>query len=161
MSLVSYLADITERRVRDGARFVFEDYTYRAKYDRKLSPKGQELVELADEWETTREKLIAMRQWMRRVTKECNERLAREKVVLCTLNEARDQVIRKQYITKDEASRIAPVPGGDILDLEDVYGGMLVRGRYLLISESAVVEGLKKYGSDDLINGLIKERADA
>ena len=90
-----------------------------------------------------------------------HERLAREKVVLCTLNEARDRVLRKQYVTKAEASKITPICGGEILDLEAVYNGLMVRGRYLLVSESAVVEGLKKYAPDDLLNGLIKERTSA
>lgn len=161
MGLVSYLADITERRVQDGAGIIFDDYNHVAKCGHKLSPQGQELVELAEEWGTTREKLIEMRQWVKRITKTCKERLAREKVVLCTLNEARDQVLRKQYVTKGEASKIAPVCGGEILDLEAVYNGLMVRGRYLLVSESAVVEGLKKYAPDDLLNGLIKERTGA
>ncbi|KJC50003.1 hypothetical protein UB31_15150 [Bradyrhizobium sp. LTSP849] len=161
MSLVSYLADITERRVQDGAHIIFDDYNHVAKYDHKLSPQGQELVELAEEWGTTRQKLIEMRQWIKRITKACEERLALEKVVLCTLNEARDQVLRKQYMTKGEASKIAPMCGGEILDLEAAYNGLMVRGRYLLVSESAVIEGLKKYAPDDLLNGLIKERTSA
>jgi hypothetical protein len=159
MSLVSYLADITERRAEHDARVIFEDFTYHARGDCRLSPKGEELAALAEEWGTSREKLIAMRQWAQRITKECEERLARELVVLFTLNEARDLVLGKQYITKGEAAEIAYTPGGDILDLDDIYGGLLVRGRYIFISETAVIDGLKRYEPDSLLNGLIHERA--
>ena len=59
-------------------------------YDR-LSPKGEELAEIADSLDMTREKLIAFRQWAQQTTKRCNERLAQEMTVLYTLNEPRDR----------------------------------------------------------------------
>lgn len=63
------------------------------------------------------------------------------------------------YLTKGEAEKITGVCGGEILDLDDVYGGFLVRNRYIFISESAAVRGIKRYGSD-LINGLLDERTE-
>jgi hypothetical protein len=161
MSLVSYLADITERRTENLASVVFEDYTYHAKGDCGLSPKGQELVELAEEWGTTREKLIAMRQWAQRITKECTERLAQEKTLIYTLNEPRDRVLAARYVSTGEAAEIGCAVPGDLLSLDDYFGGLLVQGRYVFVSDSTFEEGLKKYRPEDLLNGLIAERSAA
>ena len=70
MSLASSQADIIERRVQNGARVIFEDYTYYAERDCKLSPKGEELAEAAECFGMTREKLIALRQWHKKRRKD-------------------------------------------------------------------------------------------
>jgi hypothetical protein len=162
MSLVSLEADIIERRVQDGARAIFENYTFYAANDSRLSPKGEELAETAEEFGMTREKLIAMRRWVQQVTKECNERLAREMTVMYTLNEPRDRVLAAQYLTKHDAAETArTVVPGDLLDLDDIYDGVLVRSTYIFVSEKAIEDGLERYEPEDLLNGLIHERAAA
>jgi len=127
-----------------------------------LSPKGEELAETAEEFGMTREKLIAMRRWVQRVNKECTERLAREMTVMYTLNEPRDRVLAAQYLTKHDAAEAArTVAPGDLLDLDCVYGGVMVRGIYIFVSEDAIEDGLQRYAPEDLLNGLIHERAAA
>lgn len=162
MSLVSLEADIIERRVQDGARVVFENSPFFTPSDPGLSPKGEELVETAEEFGMTREKFIAFRRWMQRVTEECTERLAREMTLMCTLNEPRDRVLAAKYLTKHDAAEAArTVVPGELLDLDDVYGGVMVRGTYIFVSEKAIEDGLQRYTPEDLLDGLIHERAAA
>jgi hypothetical protein len=63
------LDHITERSAENGARALFENYTYLAANAFRLSPKGQELAETAEEFGMTREKLIARRQWVQETNK--------------------------------------------------------------------------------------------
>ena len=51
----------------------------------------------------------------------------------------------------------APCPC-DLLDLDNLHGGMLVRAGYVFVSETAPTEGLRKYEPARLLNGLIEER---
>jgi hypothetical protein len=158
MSLVSLQSDIIERRVRDGARVIFEDYTYFSERDERLSPKGEELAEIADSLDMTREKLIASRQWVQQTNKRCRERLAHEMTFVYTLNEPRDRVLNTQYLRKGQATKLAPVVPGDLLDLDGMYRGLLVCGTCIFVSELAIAEGLKRYEPSELLNGLIGER---
>jgi hypothetical protein len=59
-------------------------------------------------------------------------------------------------INGDAAQTSRAVPG-DLLSLDDSYGGLLVSDRYVFVSDLAVQEGLKKYEPDALLNGLITE----
>jgi hypothetical protein len=102
-----------------------------------------------------------MRQWAQRITKECTERLAQEKTLVYTLNEPRDRVLAAHYVSTGEAAEIGRTVPGDLLSLDDYFGGFLVRGRYVFVSDSAFEEGLKKYQPEDLLNGLIAERSAA
>ncbi|WFU42220.1 hypothetical protein QA640_07020 [Bradyrhizobium sp. CB82] len=154
MSWVSLQSDIIERRGRDGARVIYEDYTYFAEHDRRLSPKGEELAEIAEGLGMTREKLIAMRKWMQETTK----RLVREMATVYTLNEQLD-IVKAQHLPKSEAAELTGVVvPGELLDLDDVYGGLLVRRGYIFVSDMAREHGLKKYGPVELLNGLIDEQ---
>jgi hypothetical protein len=158
VSWVSLHSDIIERRVRDGARVVFEDYTYFAERDRRLSPKGEELAEMADSLGMTREKLISLRQWVQQTNKKCRERLAQEMTTVYTLSEQMD-VLSAQYVSKGNAAEITGVVApGELLDLDCMYRGLLVRRGYIFVSELALEEGLKRYGPIELLNGLIDER---
>jgi len=158
MSWVSLQSDIVERRVRDGARVIFEDYTYFAKRDRRLSPKGEELAELAERAGMTRERLIALRQWVQQTNKKCRERLAQEMTMVYTLSEQID-VLSAQYLSKGEAAEMTGVVlPGELLDLDEIHRGLLVRGSYIFVSELALKKGLKRYGPVELLNGLIDER---
>jgi len=161
MSRVSYLDDITERRAENRASVIFENYTYLAKSDRKLSPKGEELAETAEFFEMTREKFIQVRRLIQEESRICRERLAREKTLIYTLNEPRDRVLVVQYVSTGEAAEIGRAVPGDLLSLDDYYGGLLVRGRYVFVSDLAFEEGIKKYRPEDLLNGLIEERSAA
>jgi hypothetical protein len=158
MSLVSLQGDIVERRVQDGARIIFENYTYLAERDRRLSPKGEELAEIAESLGITREKLISARQWIQQMNEECHERLAREMTTVYTLSEQVD-VVSAQLLSKGEAAEMTGVvTPGELLDLDDVYRSLLVRPHYIFVSESALERGLKRYGPIELLNGLIDER---
>jgi hypothetical protein len=70
-----------------------------------------------------------------------------------------------RYLTKGEAAELSGAPWGHILDLENIYGGLLLRGSYLFISEETVSDGLRRYGSDFtlslLIDDIARERAAA
>jgi hypothetical protein len=158
MSLVSLQSDIIERRVRDGARVTYEDYTYFAEQDKRLSPKGEELAESAESLGMTREKLISVRQWLQQTIEECRERLAQEMTLVYTLSEPRDRVLNAQYLTKAKAAELAPVVPGDLLDLDAMYGGLLVCGIHIFVSDLALEEGLKRYEPADLLNSLFEER---
>ena len=162
MGLPSYLDYITERRAENGARVIFENYTYLAANGSRLSPRGEELAEIAEEFGMTREKLISLRQLVQQINKECNERLASEKTLMYTLNEARDRILGIQYLTKHDAAEAArAVVPGDLLDLDDVYGGVMVRGAFIFVSDQAAEDGLQRYTPNDLLNGIIHERAAA
>ncbi|KRR29112.1 hypothetical protein [Bradyrhizobium retamae] len=161
MSWVSYYGDITERQVQNGARVIFENYTHLARHNNnnKLSPKGKELAETAEFLEMSREKFIALRQWMQEISKTSRERLAQEETLVYALNESRDRVLAAQYVSTGEAAEISRAVPGDLLSLDDSYGGLLVSGRYVFVSDLVVQEGLRKYEPDDaLLNGLITER---
>jgi hypothetical protein len=145
MSWVSYYGDITERQVQNGARVIFENYTYLAGHNDKLSPKGEELAETAEFFEMSREKFIALRHWMQEISKTNRERLAQEKTLVYTLNESRDRVLAAQYVSTGEAAEIGRAVPGDLLSLDDSYGGLLVSGRHVFVSDLTVQEGLKKY----------------
>src|ERR1700738_268102 len=121
MGLVSFKEDITEPRVQDRALIMFEDCTYYAESDCKLSPKGEELAEMAESLGTTRQKLTALRRWAQETTKTSLERLAREKTIIYTLNEPRDRVLNAQYVSTGEAAEIGRAVPGDLLSLDDVY----------------------------------------
>lgn len=162
MSLASLQADVIDRRIQNGARVIFEDYTYYAERDCRLSPQGEVLAELAERAGMTREELIAVRQWAQQTTKKSCERLAQEMTLVYTLNEQRDRVLAAQYVSKGEAAETTRIVlGGDLLDLDCIYGGLLVRGSYVFVSELAFEEGLKRYEPAALLNGLIEERLTA
>jgi hypothetical protein len=129
MGLSSLLDTITERRVENNASVIFEDYTYLAKTNRKLSPKGEEIAETAEFLEMTWEKFISLRRWLQEISKKSRERLAQEKTLVYTLNEPRDRVVAAQYVSTGEAAEIGRAVPGDLLSLDDYFGGLLVQGR--------------------------------
>lgn len=161
MSFVSLQSDIIDRRVRDGARIIFEDYTYFAERDRRLSPRGEELAEMAHSLGMSREKLIAIRRYVQQISKRCGERLEQEMTTVYALSEQLD-VLSAQFLSKGEAAEMTGVVmPGELLDLDDVYQGLLIRPGYIFVSETALEEGLKRYGPIEVLNGLIDERLPA
>lgn len=162
MGFRSLQDDIIERRAENGARVIFETFGSFFSNDPRLSPRGEELAETAEELGMTREKLFYLRAWVQKVTRRSKERLAREMTVMYTLNEPRDRILAAKYLTKQEAAELAPtVVPGELLDLDEMYGGVMVRGRHIFVSEDAIADGLTRYEPEELLNGLIHERAEA
>jgi hypothetical protein len=158
MGLASLQADIVDRRSQNGARLIFEDQ-YPHGHSKPNLQGDSTLTAAAEALGMTPAKLIALRKWVTRVTKECNERLSREMTLVYTLNEQRTRVLAVKYMPKGEAAEMAKVvPGGELLDLDHLYGGMLVRCGYVFVSEALLREGLRKYAPPALLNGLIEER---
>ncbi len=158
MTRASHYDDILERRIENGAEILAGEHILYAIDDDRLSPKGEELAEAAQAFGTTRTKMFELRQLVAHINETCKERLSKEMTLVYTFNEPRDRVVAKGYMAKGEAAEMAgTVLPGDLLDL-DMYGGLLVRGRFVFISDKALARGLKAYGADALLNGLIKER---
>jgi hypothetical protein len=64
------------------------------------------------------------------------------------------------YLYKREAVEITKVAmGGDLLDLDCEFGGMITCEDYIFVSEQAAVEALRKYEPEPvaLLNGLLAE----
>src|SRR5713101_5405321 len=99
MGLVSLQADIIERRSENGARIIFEDQYPEGKP--KLTPQDEPaLTGRAAALGMTPAKLIALREWLQQVSKECEEALAREMTLVYKLNEQRTRVLAVHYLSK-------------------------------------------------------------
>jgi hypothetical protein len=72
------------------------------------------------------------------------------------------QLSTGEYFTKGEAAKLTGVSGGELLDTDNLYGGIFGRTGYLFISEKRVFDGIHRYGSGvtvaALIDDTIKER---
>ncbi|MCA1396113.1 hypothetical protein [Bradyrhizobium sp. BRP56] len=156
MSLVSLQADINDRQLENGARIVFE---YQHPFgDRSNARFDPQLIASARSLDMEPEELFDLRRWFRRVTKESTQRLLREMAAVYTLNEPRDIVLKTEYLTMMQVSERYPIPGGDLLSLDDSYCGLLLSGRYIYVSEAAIADALNRYAPADLLNGMIEER---
>jgi|ERR1700730_10574997 hypothetical protein len=105
--------------------------------------------------------LIAAGELISLLNKECAERLSREMTLVYTLNEQRTRVLAHRSLSKGEAVEMTQaVMGGELLDLDCGYRGMLLRERYIFVSERTAVEGLRKHGPEPvaLLNGMLAER---
>jgi len=99
---------------------------------------------------------------VRKILKECEERLSREKLLVYKLNEQRTRLESFNYLYKREAVEMTKVAmGGDLLDLDCEFGGMITCQDYIFVSEQAAVEALRKYEPEPvvLLNGLLAEVA--
>lgn len=161
MGAVSFRGDVVDRRIEHAARITVDDYVQYVKLDHRLSPKGEELEEMARDLGMTRAGLIELRKWAQQVTRTSKERLAREMTLLYTLNAKRDRILGAQYLIKAAAADVASVVPGDLLDLDEIYGGLMVQGVYVLVSDQTLARGLRKYRPEALLGGLIAERAAA
>ncbi len=159
MGLISLQADINERRLENGASVVFEDqYPVRYRSNAKFAP---ELIRAAQSLDITPDELFELRKWIRREINDATERLNREMAVVYTLNAARDRTTGAEFITKMEASEKYPIAGGDLLDLDYLYGGMFVREGFIFISEAAFMDATDRYEPADILNGMFAERSAA
>jgi hypothetical protein len=158
LGLASLESDIAERRIQNEARILFE-YQYPQGYaDLDSGGDDPELVATAQSLGMTPARLIDLRQWVQRMTKECNERLSREKTLVYTVNESRTQVLAVQLMSKHDAAKMTKVVSGELLDLDSVYGGMLICDGYAFVSEQTVMGRLREYDHPvALLNALIEE----
>lgn len=150
MALAKHQEEIIERRGRNGARIVYE-YQYphgNADDTRSANPFGY-----------TPEKMAELRAFVRKVTQECEERLSKEMTLVYKLNDERTCAFPLGYMTKGEAAGKAPVVlGGELLDLDNMYGGLLVRHGYIFVSDAKLEHGLRRYPRESLLSGLIDEK---
>jgi hypothetical protein len=163
MGYASCLEHDVERRGQNRAAIEFEFQHPQTSIKRAVQTESStERLRSADTFEPfmSREEVIAVREWCRRATQECNERLSREKVLLFKLNEQR-QVLKVEYLTKGEAAEITGVGGGQLLDLDGLHDGVLSWFGYLFASDDLVEDGLQRYGTNvapvALMNALIGE----
>jgi hypothetical protein len=103
----------------------------------------------------TAAELTSFRKLLQRVEKECEERLSREMTLVYALNEPRTLVLAAHYLSKGEAAEMTKVPGVFLLDLDHVYGGVLVRNDCVFVSEQMLAEGLRKYQPAALGRGAL------
>jgi|GraSoiStandDraft_50_1057286.scaffolds.fasta_scaffold436138_2 hypothetical protein len=91
------------------------------------------------------------------------ERLSREMVLALKVpNPPRLKLTvlsRVGFLTKRKAAETLGVPSFNLLNLDDVHGGMLVTADHLFISEAKVADGLTRYEPGIVVSRLIKERA--
>jgi hypothetical protein len=101
--------------------------------------------------------LAKLRLWAQRVTRECEERLSREEVLVLKLNKQRTEMSRVGFLTKGEAAKITGVFPHELLELESCYFGAFVRADYLFISKSKLEEKYNEYKSDVTLAELIDD----
>jgi hypothetical protein len=169
-ALAKHYEEITERLSANEARIIYEYQHPQANVKRVASTesftKQRRIADVPpipsdDEW-------AAVSDFVRRANEKYKERLSREMVVLFKLKEQRTEMSAEYVIspvgcfTKGEAAELTGVSGGELLDLDNLYGAIIGRTGYLFISESREQHGIRKYGSDvtvaALIDDLIKER---
>ena len=78
-------------------------------------------------------------------------------MLIFKLNEQRTRALPVGFLAKGEAAKRLGVFEFELLDLDN-YGGMFVRADHLFISETKVVDGLRRYAPEALLNGLLNER---
>jgi len=157
MALAKHHEEIAEKRSNNGARIIY-DYQLPQGYRRDEEPTASSLFSIPPE------ELKAARAFLKRINDECQQRLANEKAMVFRLNKERTRMWFVGYMTKGEASKIS-YEAFDILDLDNVYGGMYVRADHLFVSENRLIEGVNTYGWNDdpfeLINKLLQEKRPA
>jgi hypothetical protein len=164
MALAKHHEEIFERRCANGARILSE---YQHPQGRYRPP--EKCLERPIRAFPTRDDMIAacetIRQVFQKNKQKYQQRLAQETTFLLKFNADGIGLSESRYLTKGEAAELSGAPWGHILDLENIYGGLLLRGSYLFISEETVSDGLRRYGSDFtlslLIDDIARERAAA
>jgi hypothetical protein len=163
MGLISLAADIADAQLEKGARGYIDPFIFPEQRRAEPARSSDPDEEAAQRWNMTPQKLRELRLFIQQTNKECEERLAREKVLVYKLNEQRTWMTPVGYITKGEAANVVRwVVPGELLDLDGLYGGMFIRADHLFISENLILDGLQRHGSNitagNLVNRLIDER---
>ncbi len=152
-----YQEDIIERRGENRAAIEFEYLHPQTNVRRAMPVERVGVRSVPPPYVFSKEALACIQQWNERV----KERLAREKVVVFTLNES-NRFVQVQYLVKDKAAEISGAPGGMLLDLDGIYDGITRWFHHLFISDDLVVDGIQRHGTDVdpavLANALIRER---
>ena len=98
------------------------------------------------------EQVASLWAFIERASKECKERMSREKVVVYERTRSNENEINLTliaYMTKTEADRLRTgLTGGELLDIDAVHIGIMLSGDYLLVSEAAFLRGLQRHGSN-------------
>jgi hypothetical protein len=151
MALAKYYEDIVDQRRANGVAIMF-DYQHPQENIRRAALTGSSECHLMPPSE-----LAEIRLWLQQENKECEERLAREQMLIFKLNEQRTKALPVGFLPKREAAKTIGVFKFELLELDN-YGGMFVRADHLFISQTKVVEGLRRYAPEALLNGLLNER---
>jgi hypothetical protein len=162
MGLSSLHADITERRCENRAR-IWDEYQYPQSPREHL--QADRVIREVPTIDETIAAFEALHKAFEKNEPKYQRRLARETTFVFKYDAEQMVLIDGKYLSKGEAAKLTEVPWGHILDLETVFGGMLLRGSYLFIAEQRVMDAQLKYGSDltlsALIDDIIKERMQA
>lgn len=159
MGFISLDDDIRERRIENKALLIEEALRYRAAADNRLSPAGEDARERADALGMSRSEFIRMRDCFHRITAESNARLASESAYVFTLDRELTKLLKVVHVTKLQASEMAHLVPGDVLDIDNSYGGLMVQRNFVVASESFVLSVLDRFGPTNLLNNLFRERA--
>lgn len=147
MALAKHHEEIIERRSRNGALIVYE-YQHSSGDRRAAEPRSP--LDLSPE------KWAEVRAFVHEINERCKQRYATEMTLLYKLNKERTIATGIGFMTKGEASEIADgVLSCEILDLDNVYGGIMVRADYLFISKAKLEAGLLKHGTGLTLNDLL------
>lgn len=99
------------------------------------------------------ENWAAVKAVVQEINQRSRRRYAEERALLYRLSQERTSATNLGYMTKGEAANIARgVVTGEILDSDDLYGGVMVRAGYLFISEVKLEAGLREHGSNLTLN---------
>jgi hypothetical protein len=154
MALAKLAEDIAIRNAENGARVV-----YPSQYPPTHRPAP-------DPFHFTPEAIEAIRKFVREANARCEARLSREMVLVYEHNAAKTEASSVGFMTKGEAAKIAggtPIAAriceSYLLDIDDLYGGMLIHAGYLFVSDRKLIDG---YGSSAtlaaLTDGVLKEK---
>lgn len=138
--------DVIGRRLENRARVVNE---YQPMQSNSASPEKHQPTLCHISFEE-RARLL---EFIDQINKKCRERMAREKVLVYKLEQMADGVLvaySLDWMTKADADKNirAGVAGGELLDLDPVYIGILYRKYYLFLSENALTRSIDEFGPD-------------
>jgi hypothetical protein len=159
MALAKHYEETIERMLANDAREVFQyQYPKGCRSPRKPDRPIQQFP-TKDEWVRAWKCIF---QVFQKNEPKYQRRLAQETTFVFKFDAEQMVLFDGKHLSKGEAARLTGVPWGHVLDLENVFGGVLLRGSFLFIAEERVMDAQCKYGSDltlsALIDDIIKER---
>jgi hypothetical protein len=98
-----------------------------------------------------------LKELIARESKVWTKRLESEMVLAYRANKERTVATNVGFITKAEAVKTTGAPFGWLLDLDSIWGGSLVFGDHLYISEAKLAQSVQRYGADEFFNGILNE----
>jgi hypothetical protein len=162
MALAKHYEETIERMLTNDAREVFQYQHPQSCRSPQKADRPIRQFPTKDEWMRAWKRIL---QVFQKNEPKYQRRLAQETTFVFKFDAAQMLLFDGKYLSKGEAAKLTGVPWGHILDLEDMFGGVLLRGSHLFIAEQRVTEAQRKYGSDltlsALIDDIIKERMQA